>query len=56
MAEPSVTLACRNYDGTNPIIRVALRVPGIDLQVKEVNDVVKMFSGMFKGEYDVAEM
>ena len=30
--------------------------PPFDLQVKEVNDVVKMFSGMFKGEYDVAEM
>ena len=56
MAEPSITLACRNYDGTNAIIRGALRPQGIDLQVNEVNDVVKMFSGMFKGEYDVAEM
>lgn len=26
------------------------------LQVNEVNDVVKMFSGMFKGEYDISEM
>ncbi len=56
MAEPSITLACRNYDGTNAIIRGALRLPGINLKVDEVNDVVKMFSGMFKGEYDVAEM
>jgi 4,5-dihydroxyphthalate decarboxylase len=32
------------------------RVPGINLKVNEVNDVVTMFSGMFKGEYDVAEM
>jgi 4,5-dihydroxyphthalate decarboxylase len=56
MADRSITLACRNYDGTNAIIRGALRPQGIDLQVNEVNDVVKMFSGMFKGEYDVAEM
>ena len=56
MADPSITLACRNYDGTNAIIRGALRPQGMDLQVKEVNDVVKMFSGMFRGEYDVAEM
>jgi 4,5-dihydroxyphthalate decarboxylase len=56
MADRSITLACRNYDGTNAIIRGALRPQGIDLQVNEVNDVVKMFSGMFNGEYDVAEM
>ena len=56
MADGSITLACRNYDGTNAIIRGALRPQGIDLLVNEVNDVVKMFSGMFKGEYDVAEM
>jgi 4,5-dihydroxyphthalate decarboxylase len=56
MADPSITLACRNYDGTNAIIRGALRPQGIDLQVNEVNDVVKMFSGMFNGEYDISEM
>lgn len=56
MADSSVTLACRGYDGTNAIVHGALRPKGIDLQVKEVNDVVKMFSGMFKGEYDIAEM
>ena len=56
MADGSITLACRNYDGTNAIIRGALRSEGIDLQVNEVNEVVKMFSGMFNGEYDVAEM
>ena len=56
MADAPITLACRNYDGTNALIRGAVRSQGIDLQVKEVNDVVKMFSGMFKGEYDVAEM
>jgi hypothetical protein len=56
MAEALVTLACRNYDGTSAIIRGALRLPGINLQVNEVNDVVKMFAGMFNGEYDISEM
>ena len=56
MADALITLACRNYDGTNAIIRGALCLPGINLKVNEVNDVVKMFSGMFNGEYDVAEM
>ncbi len=56
MAEPPITLACRNYDGTNAIIRGALCIPGINLKVNEVNDVVKMFSGMYNGEYDISEM
>ncbi len=56
MPDYPVTLACRNYDGTNAIIRGRLRPPGIDLRVLEVNDVVKMFAGMYKGEYDASEM
>jgi 4,5-dihydroxyphthalate decarboxylase len=56
MSGDPVTLACRNSDGTNAIIRGQLRPPGINLRVLEVNDVVKMFAGMFKGEYDVSEM
>src|ERR1043166_2666346 len=56
MAGQPVTLACRNYDGTNALIRGQLRIPNIDLQVKEVNDVPKMFAGMINGEYDVSEM
>jgi 4,5-dihydroxyphthalate decarboxylase len=56
MADASVTLACRNYDGTNAIIRGRVRPPGVNLQVNEVNDVPKMFSGMFNSEYDVSEM
>lgn len=51
-----VTLACRNSDGTNAIIRGQLRPPGIDLRVVEENDVVKMFAEMFKGHYDASEM
>ncbi len=56
MADAPITLACRNYDGTNAILRGALRPEGINLQANEVNDVVRMFSGMFNGEYDVSEM
>jgi hypothetical protein len=36
MAEPSVTLACRNYDGTNALIRGRLGIPGMNLRVDEV--------------------
>ena len=56
MSGDPITLACRNSDGTHAIIRGQLQPPGIDLRVLEVNDVVKMFAGMFKGEYDVSEM
>jgi len=56
MADSPVTLACRNYDGTSAIIHGQLRPPGINLRVNECNDVPKMFSGMFNGEYDVSEM
>ena len=56
MAGHPITLACRNTDGSNAIIRGQLRPPGIDLRVLEINDVVKMFNGMFRGEYDVSEM
>lgn len=52
----TITLACRNYDGTNAILRGLVRPEGIDLRVTEVNDVPKMFTAMFKGEYDVSEM
>ncbi|HSE88987.1 MAG TPA: hypothetical protein VLJ79_22415 [Candidatus Binatia bacterium] len=56
MAEPSVTLACRNYDETNALIRRRLGIAGMNLRVDEVNDGPKMFSGMMNGEYDVSEM
>jgi 4,5-dihydroxyphthalate decarboxylase len=56
MTDDSVTLACRNYDGTSAIIRGRLRPRSVNLRVNEVNDVPKMFSSMFNGEYDVSEM
>jgi 4,5-dihydroxyphthalate decarboxylase len=56
MANDSLTLACRHYDGTSAIIRGGLRLHGFNLQVNEVNDVPTMFSRMFHGEYDISEM
>lgn len=57
MASPSkIRLACRNYDGTNAILRGIVSAPGIDLEVKECDDVAGMFAGMFKKQYDVSEM
>lgn len=51
-----ITLACRNYDGTNAILCGRIRVPGLELDIRETNDVGAMFSGMFKGDFDVSEM
>ena len=51
-----VTLACRNYDRTQAIIRGLVKPPGIDLQEVEMTSVPRMFSGMFQGEYDASEM
>lgn len=56
MSSVKVSLACRNYDGTNALIRGLVKAAGIDLQVFECKDVVEMFSAMFRGQYDVAEM
>jgi 4,5-dihydroxyphthalate decarboxylase len=57
MASPvKIKLACRNYDGTNAILRGLVRAPGVEFETIENNDVPAMFAGMFKGEYDVSEM
>jgi 4,5-dihydroxyphthalate decarboxylase len=51
-----ITLACRNYDGTNAILRGVVKIPGLELSLREMHSVPAMFSGMFKGEFDVSEM
>jgi 4,5-dihydroxyphthalate decarboxylase len=57
VALPStIRLACRNYDGTNAILRGIVRTPELNLEVIERDDVPGMFAGMFKGAYDVSEM
>lgn len=53
---PRLRLACRNYDGTQGIIRGWEKLPGIDLEVREMESVAGMFTAMFKGEFDVSEM
>ena len=56
MSNTRITLACRNYDRTQAIIRGLVKIPGIDLHVIEMSDVPKMFTGLFKGEFDASEM
>jgi 4,5-dihydroxyphthalate decarboxylase len=51
-----IRLACRNYDGTNAILRGIVSAPELDLELSECDDVPAMFAGMFKGQYDVSEM
>jgi 4,5-dihydroxyphthalate decarboxylase len=55
MADYSVTLACRNYDRTQAIIRGTAKAEGVGLRVVEPTSVPKMFGGLVNGEYDVAE-
>lgn len=56
MPQPTITLACRNYDGTNAIIRGRIQAPGFNLQVTEINDPPRMFAAMIDGGFDVSEM
>ncbi|HEX7226438.1 MAG TPA: PhnD/SsuA/transferrin family substrate-binding protein [Candidatus Binatia bacterium] len=52
----AIRIASRAYDGTLPILRGQMQVPGFDLRITENSDVANMFAGMFKGQYDVGEM
>jgi 4,5-dihydroxyphthalate decarboxylase len=57
MASPTrIRLASRAYDGTLPILRGQMTIPGFEFDITETEDVPGMFAGMFKGEYDVSEM
>lgn len=57
MASPiKIRLASRAYDGTLPILRGQISIPGFEFDVTETEDVPGMFAGMFKGQYDVSEM
>ena len=49
-------LACRNYDGTNAILRGVLDAPGIELEAVEQARVQDMFAAMYRGEFDASEM
>jgi 4,5-dihydroxyphthalate decarboxylase len=52
----TIRLVSRPYDGTLPILRGQMQVPGFNLHIAEMSDVAAMFAGMFKGQYDVGEM
>lgn len=54
--QKTITLACRNYDGTSAILRGLIEPEGFRLRASEENDVPKLFTRMFNGEFDVAEM
>ncbi len=56
MPNDRITLASRNYDGVNAILRGLIKIPGVDLQVMEMVSVADMFTRMFKGQFDVSEM
>jgi 4,5-dihydroxyphthalate decarboxylase len=51
-----IRLASRAYDGTLPILRGQMGIPGFEFEITETEDVPGMFAGMFKGRYDVSEM
>lgn len=51
-----IRLASRAYDGTLPILRGQMKIPGFEFEITETEDVPGMFAAMFKGQYDVAEM
>lgn len=57
MTSPTkIRLASRAYDGTLPILRGQMKIPGFEFDITETEDVPGMFAGMFKGQYDVSEM
>jgi 4,5-dihydroxyphthalate decarboxylase len=51
-----IRLASRAYDGTLPILRGQMGIPGFEFEITETEDVPGMFAGMFKGQFDVSEM
>ncbi len=51
-----IRLASRAYDGTLPILRRQMTIPGFDFEITETEDVPGMFAGLYKGQYDISEM
>lgn len=57
MAYPiKIKFASRAYDGLLPILRGQMGLSGFAFEIHETEDVPAMFTGMFKGEYDISEM
>jgi len=55
MADNSVTLACRNCDRTQAVIRGTAKAEGVNLRAVESTSVPKMFGGLVNGENDVTK-
>ena len=51
-----IRLVSRAYDGVLPILRGKMKIPGVEFDITETEDVAGMFAGMFKGHYDIGEM
>ena len=51
-----LTLATRPYDGVLPLVRGEVRIPGVELQVRELMNIPLMFEGLLRGDFDVSEM
>lgn len=49
-------LASRAYDGVLPILRGQMGITGFGFEITETEDVPAMFSGMFRGQFDLSEM
>jgi 4,5-dihydroxyphthalate decarboxylase len=49
-------LASRAYDGVLPILRGQIGITGFEFEITETEDVPAMFSGMFRGQFDLSEM
>ncbi len=55
MTAGKISLACRNYDRTQAILRGLVKIPGIEIELHEMTSVPRMFAGFFRGEFDVSE-
>jgi 4,5-dihydroxyphthalate decarboxylase len=49
-------LASRAYDGILPILRGQMGITGFGFEITETEDVPAMFSGMFRGQFDLSEL
>jgi 4,5-dihydroxyphthalate decarboxylase len=56
MTPLKLRFASRRYDRTLPVLNGTLGIDGVELRCDEWESVPGLFSAVFRGEYDVAEM
>ncbi len=49
MSNYKIKLACGPYDRTSAIVHGLVKIPGVDLEVIEMDETPSFFSGMFRG-------